>query len=80
MKFPHIVNLNGVRYPAGAEVPVGSSSPEVKEEKRDEMTRSDVLTMRKIDLIDLALANGIADAEDRTAADLKAQLIKKLGL
>lgn len=81
MKFPHVVKYNGVRYPAGAEVPVGSSSPEVKEEKqRVEVSRSHVQTMKKADLVSLAIANGIDDAEEKTAADLKAQLIKKLGL
>lgn len=80
MKFPHVVKYNGVRYPAGAEVPVGSSSPEVKEEKRVEVSRSHVQTMKKADLVSLAIANGIEDAEEKTAADLKGQLIKKLGL
>lgn len=35
MKFPYIVNHNGVYYPAGADVPVGAATkPEESEETK----------------------------------------------
>ena len=84
MKFPHIVNYNGVRYPAGAEVPIGYSSrkePEPpKVEKPKPPTKREVTLMRKADLVALAERNGIRNADIFSAAALREQLIEMFDL
>lgn len=71
MKYPYIVNKNGVYYPAGAEVP--EDNPKAK-------TKTDINRLKLDDLKALALGNGIEGANDMTGEDLKKALIEKLGL
>ena len=75
MKFPHVVKYNGVRYPAGAEVPVGDAVEEVKEPE-PVPTKREIQTMKKAELIVLAEKCGIKNADTFSAAALKAELIE----
>ena len=86
MKYPYIVNKNGVWYPAGTEVPDGVTPikkedkiiDEVKEEVK--YTKTDINRMSTSDLKSLAKSKGIKDADTLSGADLKKFLITKYGL
>lgn len=76
MKYPYMVNKNGVLYPAGTEVPAGEHTKEP-----DKMySKSDISRMSTADLKTLAPTLGIEVTEESTGAKLKEEIIAKLGL
>lgn len=81
MKFAHIVNHNGVWYPAGTEVPVGAPKENaVEPEKPGKPLKRDIMLMKKADLIALAEKNGIKHADTYSGAALKEKLIELYSL
>lgn len=76
MKYPYIVNKNGVWYPAGDEVPTGDT---VKKEE-ETYSKSEISRMSTADLKTLASTLGIEVTEESTGAKLKEEIIAKLGL
>lgn len=92
MKYPYIVNKNGVWYPAGTDVPVGENTNEKKEddfskymnppEKTSEInyTKTDINRMPLAELKDVANSNGIVGADEMTGAELKKALIEHFEL
>lgn len=79
MKYPYIVNKNGVWYPAGTEVPEDISIQNVAEEK-NQYTKTEINRMSTAELQALALENNIDGADEMTGAELKKVLIEKFGL
>ena len=75
MKYPYIVNKNGVWYPAGAEVPEGAA-PHNKESDQKQYTKTEINRMSTAELQELALENGIDGANEMTGAELKKVLIE----
>ena len=61
MKYPYIVNKNGVWYPAGAEVPEGAA-PHNKESDQKQYTKTDINRMSTAELQALAADIGIENA------------------
>lgn len=84
MKYPYIVNKNGVWYPAGADVPEDTSTITTDNltEKlvRNEHTKTEINRMSTAELQELALENDIEGANEMTGAELKKVLIEKFGL
>ena len=84
MKYPYIVNKNGVWYPAGADVPEDTSpiATDNLTEKivHNEHTKTEINRMSTAELQELALENDIDGAEQMTGAELKKILIEKFGL
>ena len=84
MKYPYIVNKNGVWYPSGANVPEDTSpvTTDNLTEKlvRNEHTKTEINRMSTAELQELALENGICGADEMTGAELKKVLIEKFGL
>lgn len=84
MKYPYIVNKNGVWYPAGTEVPEDTSH--ISENNLTEKlvhngyTKTEINRMSTAELQSLAIENGIDGANDMTGAELKKVLIEKFGL
>ena len=80
--FNHLVNLNGVYYPAGTEVPIDGKTPkvEIKAEPTPTYTKTSINKMSKDDLVALAKEKGVADAENKNGNELKESLIETLGL
>lgn len=79
MKYPYIVNKNGVWYPAGTEVPEGAAP--IKEENKDNgLTKTDINRMSTAELKELAEKEEIDGFEEMTGAELKKVLIEKFGL
>lgn len=79
MKYPYIVNKNGVWYPAGTEVPEDTPIQNVAEEK-NQYTKTEINRMSTAELQALALENNIDGADEMTGAELKKVLIEKFGL
>lgn len=84
MKYPYIVNKNGVWYPAGTEVPEDISHV-TKDNLTEKLvhngrTKTEINRMSTAELQELALENGIDGAEQMTGAELKKVLIEKFGL
>ena len=79
MKYPYIVNKNGVCYPAGPEVPDGNADKEVKSENQT-FTKTDINRMRTADLQKLAGEKGIQNADSFSGEDLKKMLIELINL
>lgn len=79
MKYPYIVNKNGVWYPAGTEVPDGNADKEVKTENQP-YTKTDINRMSTADLQKLAGEKGIENADSFSGADLKKMLIDLMNL
>lgn len=84
MKYPYDVKVGNVWYEAGTEIPdveeVKAEEPTVVEESQKRITKSDVLGMRKADLIKLAEETGISEADEMTGSELKTALVKALNL
>ena len=72
MKYPYIVNKDGVWYPAGAEVPADSIPKDI--------TKTDINRMPVGELRKMALEHGIDDVENMSGADIKKYLIEILEL
>ena len=83
MKYPYDVKVGSVWYEAGTEIPdaeeVKAEEP-VVEEPQKRITKTDVLGMRKAELIKLAKENGISEADEMTGSELKSALVKALNL
>lgn len=79
MKYPYIVNKNGVWYPAGADVTEDIPIQNVAEEK-NQYTKTEINRMSTAELQALALENNIDGADEMTGAELKKVLIEKFGL
>ena len=83
MKYPYDVKVGSVWYEAGTEIPnmeeVKAEEP-VVEEPQKRITKSDVLGMRKAELIKLAKENGISEADEMTGSELKSALVTALNL
>ena len=84
MKYPYIVNKNGVWYPAWADVPE-DISPIVTDNLTEKLvhnghTKTEINRMSTAELQTLALENGVDGAEQMTGAELKKVLIEKFGL
>lgn len=84
MKYPYIVNKNGVWYPAGTEVPE-DISPITTDNLTEKLvhnghTKTEINRMSTAELQTLALENGIDGADEMTGAELKKVLIEKFGL
>ncbi len=84
MKYPYDVKVGNVWYEAGTEIPdveeVKAEEPTVVEEPQKRITKSDVLGMRKADLIKLAEETGISEADEMTGSELKTALVKAMNL
>ena len=79
MKYPYIVNKNGVWYPAEAEVPEGAA-PHNKESDQKQYTKTDINRMSTAELQALAADIGIENASDTNGGELKKLLIEHFGL
>ena len=79
MKYPYIVNKNGVWYPAGTEVPEDIPIQNVAEEK-NQYTKTEINRMSTAELHALALENNIDGADEMTGSELKKVLVDKFGL
>lgn len=86
MKYPYIVNKNGIWYPSGTEVP-----EDTKEEEKAvsesvpfhgdvKLTKTDINRMSTADLQSLATAHGMENAKELSGAELKKILIEKFVL
>lgn len=89
MIFNHLVKYNGVYYPAGTDVPVGTNPVENKQPEETKSTdfskkiekqynKTVINRMSTAELKDLAKENGIDD--ELTGAEIKKALIAKFGL
>ena len=79
MKYPYIVNKNGVWYPAGAEVPE-EAAPHNKESDQKQYTKTDINRMSTAELQELAAEIGIENASCTNGGELKKLLIEHFGL
>lgn len=84
MKYPYIVNKNGVWYPAGVDVPE-DTSPIATDNLKEKLvhnghTKTEINRMSTAELQELALENDIDGADEMTGAELKKVLIEKFGL
>ena len=84
MKYPYIVNKNGVWYPSGADVPE-DTSPITTDNLTEKLvhnghTKTEINRMSTAELQELARENGIDGADEMTGAELKKVLIEKFGL
>lgn len=79
-KYPYIVNYNGVWYPAGSEVPAGTSFAEEISEEQKTYTKTEINRMPASELKALAIKHEIAEAEEKSGTELKKLLIEKFGL
>ena len=93
MKYPYIVNKDGVWYPAGAEVPEGTNpitdkKVEVKQEVVEtpkvedtpKYTKTEINRMPLDELKALATEKGVDGADDMTGGELKKLLIEMFNL
>ena len=84
MKYPYIVNKNGVWYPSGADVPedaIHIAADNLTEKiAHSGRTKTEINRMSTAELQELALENGIGGADEMTGAELKKVLIEKFGL
>lgn len=93
MKYPYIVNKDGVWYPAGAEVPEGTNpivdkKVEVKQEVVEtpkvedtpKYTKTEINRMPLDELKALANEKGVDGADDMTGGELKKLLIEMFNL
>lgn len=77
MKYPYIVNKNGVWYPAGTDVPEDTAKTV---EKDLQYTKTEINRMTTSELQKLATENGVDDAKEINGSELKKILIEKFGL
>lgn len=89
MKYPYIVNKDGVWYPAGTEVPEGTKIAEKPKEEDfsqymtpptedKSYTKTEINRLSTAELKALAKENGIDDSLN--GGELKKLLIEKFGL
>ena len=77
MKYPYIVNKNGVWYPSGTDVPEDIQKP--KEEK-PQYTKTDINRMSVDELRKMAMNTGVEGADTMTGKELKEYLCSVLNL
>ena len=82
MKYPYIVNKNGVWYPSGADVPE-DTSPITTDNLTEKLvhngyTKTEINRMSTADLKELAEKNGLDNS--LSGAELKKLLINHYGL
>ena len=93
MKYPYIVNKNGIWYPSGTEVPDGAETVEDKKEDNFAQymnepvesgevtyTKTEINRMSTADLRKLAKDKEISGADEMTGAELKKELVKFFNL
>lgn len=94
MKFPYTVTHNGITYKPGTEIPDNEESAKVEEtvvdevienkapieEKKFEHTKTEINRMPIDELKSLAKESGVENANEKSGADLKKELIEKFGL
>ena len=84
MKYPYIVNKNGVWYPAGADVPadiIPITTDNLTEKLvHNGRTKTEINRMSTAELQELALENNVDCADEMTGTELKKVLIEKFGL
>lgn len=88
MKYPYIVNKDGVWYPAGTEVPGDSDSKDNDDfsqymnlpEETKSYTKTEINRMSTAELKAFAVEQGIDGAKNMTGSELKRVLVQKLGL
>lgn len=90
MKYPYAVTYNGITYKPNEEIPMDKPVDTVKETVVEEApakevkafayTKTDVNRMPIGDLKSVALEFGIENAETKSGAELKKELITKFGL
>lgn len=93
MKYPYIVNKNGIWYPSGTEVPDGAETVEDKKEDNfaqymnepvesgeETYTKTEINRMSTADLRKLAKDKEISGADEMTGAELKKELVKFFNL
>lgn len=90
MKFPYLVVHNHVEYPPFTEVPIGEKTSEKAEveqeiEEKAEVvesnyTKTEINRMSLADLRKVASENNVEDADTKSGAELKKNLIAILGL
>lgn len=78
MKYPYIVNKNGIWYPAGAEVPQEINTVKEKQEKK--YTKTEISRMNVAELKDLAIEVGIENAMETSGSELKKMLVEHFEL
>lgn len=78
MKYPYIVNKNGIWYPAGAEVPQEINIQEEKQEKK--YTKTEISRMNVAELKELAIEIGVENVSETSGSELKKILIEHFGL
>lgn len=77
MKYPYIVNKDGVWYPAGSEVPAGDNR---ENDSELQLTKTIISRMSVSDLRNLSSEKGLSDSDKMTGAEIKKWLINKLNL
>lgn len=90
MKYPYIVNKNGIWYEAGEDVPENGSKEVEKSTSsfsentnlsvEKSYTKTEINRMSTSDLQMLAKENGVVNAEEISGSELKKLLIEKFGL
>lgn len=96
MKYDHMVKHNGVYYTAGQEVPEEKNTAAVDKSSLPfsdsdiefetnpapgkQYTRTEINRMNKQELQELALKNGVEDANEMTGSELKEYLLNTFGL
>ena len=78
MKYPYIVNKNGIWYPAGTEVPQEINTAKEKQEKK--YTKTEISRMNVAELKDLAIEVGIENAMETSGSELKKMLVEHFEL
>ena len=78
MKYPYIVNKNGIWYPAGEEVPQEINIQEEKQEKK--YTKTEISRMNVAELKELAIEIGVENVSETSGSELKKILIEHFGL
>lgn len=82
MKYDHSVKYNGRWYEPWEEIDEGadSTAPLPFEPQDKKYTKTEINVMPKSDLVNLAIEEGIAEAEGLNGSELKKLLIEKFGL
>lgn len=94
MKYNHMVKVNGVYYAAGEDVPevnTGNAAVETKPPFSDSditfetteekpYTKTDINTMNKEKLLEVAQRNGFEATDETTGSELKKYLLGVFGL
>lgn len=84
MKYPYIVNYDGVWYPAGTDVPVGDikspTNKEISEAENHQYSKTEIQRLSVAELQRLAEKEGIVGASEISGSQLKKILVEHFGL